>query len=961
MKQKNNTKMKKMASVPIFFDSKIAKDYKKSFHNKIEKLNSYIENDIPGQKTFVIDFYIELKDEVAPRLLLKDIEIREENGMRSYKFLLTMSEFFKNYATKQVVFGKELVWDPRDTFEPNSQKLIDIFREMQDCGLEHLFTKRDVEIPAFLLEKIAPLLKTMCINLFPKEVTPEIFINKVKKGYIIDVSQLKHWHILSRTVMLYENNNFFKLLVFEDEFLSGVMLLKNFISDNSDVKSNCEDLELEGRVDSKKIKDNKNVIEIFQDEIDVKKLIDKYKRVIKINYPEELEEGFYCPEKIEPALIFDMEKGILIATTEVLYDGKRASDIEGKISTTPFLIKKALGKAEEIITKNKFVRYHEEGKFCLIGDEKVFIFLTEKLKSLVSQCAIFYTGRLKKKKFISTNIFMKFKEDTELHVSFTIDDLPDDEKAEVLEQLKDGKIKEYFKLKNGGIIRLENKDLDNIKRNLVGLGATKEELTTGVVKRKHYYNFFLNNYNSYDVEWSNYEKYFSRLNFSPRDYQKIGINWLLNLKEKKMGGILADDMGLGKTIQALSFLYINNLIGNEKPSLIIVPKSILYNWVNEIKKYFKNMNYTIATGDVKDRKEAIRDISSNEVIITSYSLINRDINLYKNLEFGTIILDEAQTIKNHNSLTFKSIKLLKRDTCFALTGTPIENHLSELWSIFETVLPRYLGSITAFREKYLRSSEHVILKALIKPFILRRMKKDVLKELPEKIEKDIFIELEPCQKRIYSAFMMSTKLELKNNERIESFMMLKFLTQLRQICTYPRNVVENYNEISGKERVLFDLLHNLIENGHKVIVFSQYTSGLKVFNEKLSQKYKVLYLTGELSDKKRVELVEKFNNQEADIFLISLKAGGVGLNITGADVVIHYDPWWNPAVEAQATDRAYRIGQKKNVLVYNLITKETIEEHIYNMKKAKKHLSENILNSDSSIPFSKEDLIKFFE
>lgn len=948
MKQKKNIKMKKMASVPIYFNSDI-KDEKvqNSFKDNFKNLNDYLEDNVLGRKIFELSFRLGIKIDVVPKLIIKDIDIKKENGYYTYKFLLNINEFFKNYPDKNISFGKSLIYDPRDIFEPNAQKLIDIFVEMEKYGLEHLFTKREVEIPGFLVEKIVPLIPKLCVNEFFGDPVPQIFINKVKNGYIIDISNLKNWHILNNSIMIYENENFFKFRTFDHNSLLGIKFLKNFIYQNSD--------------EEKEKNKQKNIIEIFNDEIDIKKFIDKYKEFINIIYPKDVKENFYSPEKIEPALIFDMERGILTAFTEVLYDGKRKVNIKEKISTDPFIIKKVLREAEEILLDNKFVNYKEDGKFCLLGEERVYHFLTEKLKTLTSQCAIFYTGRLKNKKFISTKASITFNTKIDTNIFFKIDDLTSEESAEILLKIKDEKPKNYFKLKNGSIIRLENKDLENFKKNLMGIGATEEELLAGKIKRKHYYDFFLNNYNSSDIEGDNYAEYFSKLDFVPRDYQKTGINWLLNLKEKRMGGILADDMGLGKTIQALSFLYISSLLGNNKPNLIVVPKSILYNWANEIKKYFKNINYTIVLGLASERKLIIKDIAPNELVITSYSLINRDIELYKNIEFGTMILDEAQSIKNNTSLTFKAIKKLKRDTCFALTGTPIENHLNELWSIFDTVLPGYFGSITSFKDRYLKNDEYSVLKALIKPFIMRRMKKDVLKELPEKIEKDIFIELEPFQKRIYSSFINNNKAQIKNSDKIEPFTMLKFLSQLRQICTYPRNIIENYTETSGKEKVLFELLDNLIENGHKVIVFSQYTSGLKTFKEKLSRLYKVFYLTGDISEKKRVELVDKFNNLEADIFLISLKAGGIGLNITGADVVIHYDPWWNPAIEAQATDRAYRIGQKKTVLVYNLITKETIEEYIYNLKKAKQHLSDNVLNNKNAVNLSKEDIIKFFK
>ena len=450
------------------------------------------------------------------------------------------------------------------------------------------------------------------------------------------------------------------------------------------------------------------------------------------------------------------------------------------------------------------------------------------------------------------------------------------------------------------------------------------------------------------------------LNKILRPYQKEGVKWLTFLRELNVSGILADDMGLGKTLQvitAIEGLYKKKLI------LVVVPKSLIYNWAEELEKFLKTKKYIIYDGQIKKRKEIRSKIKKAGIIITSYGMLKQDIEYLVDLKLEYLILDEAQNIKNNKTLGWKAASSIKSKYKLALTGTPIENSIKELWAIFEFLMPGYLGKF----EKYKSEEGENYLKYKTAPFLLRRTKQEVLKDLPEKTEKIIKIDLLGKQQVLYNKIFdqMKEKVNkaIKNNERTSYFTIFAALTYLREICNHPKLIDENTKVNSIKQKVFEELVEEALEGGHKILVFSQFVKMLEIL-EKVVEKKKIKYeiLTGK--SKNRQEKVKSFNeNDEIKIFFISLKAGGVGLNLTSADTVIHIDPWWNPMVENQATDRVYRIGQKRNITVYKLITRNTIEEKILQIQKRKKEIFDNIINvkKDVSKKVSLDELKKLFD
>ena len=467
-----------------------------------------------------------------------------------------------------------------------------------------------------------------------------------------------------------------------------------------------------------------------------------------------------------------------------------------------------------------------------------------------------------------------------------------------------------------------------------------------------------------------------------RDYQKVGYQWLQSLDSYQFGGILADDMGLGKTIQVLALIlhYIKITAPNHrKTSIVVSPSSLSLNWYKEAQRFVSDMRVLVINGELAERKKKIESLHEYDLVITSYDLLKRDIEMYKeqNYQFRYIIADEAQYIKNNNTKNAKAIKAIKADTRYALTGTPIENSLNELWSIFDFIMPGYLFTYKKFKQNYempiVRENDaHILnkLKMLIEPFILRRTKKEVLTELPDKVTTVLDNEMVEEQEKIYLSYLAQARDEL--NEEIEEkgfeqtrIKILALLTRLRQICCHPSLFITNYKGESGKLNQCIELVKEGIESGHKILLFSGYTSMFEIIEKEFKyHQIEYLKLTGKTKVNERLELIEEFNqNENIKVFLISLKAGGTGINLTSADVVIHYDPWWNLSVENQATDRTHRIGQTKKVQVYKLITKNSIEEKIYDLQKRKEELIDNMLSTDTKFinKLSKEDILGLFE
>ena len=660
-------------------------------------------------------------------------------------------------------------------------------------------------------------------------------------------------------------------------------------------------------------------------------------------------------------------------------------------------------KALNTFRKTGFLLDRENSRFILIDAEMIYNFLCYDIENYMKEFEVLATEEFRTKQIKQPkigNLGVKIENNL---LNIDLSDLNFDEK-ELAEIMKNYRLKKKFhRLKDGSFLSLEENENINFIDNIVsGMDISYSEIEKGNIKvpvhRSIYLNRLLSNmkntqilkndtYNNMVNSIENVENTKeivipSDLESTLRVYQKTGYKWLKVLDNYNFGGILADDMGLGKTIQMISIIkaYINETKKEERlPSIVVAPSSLSLNWKNEIQKFAKDVKVMVIHGNANERKEQIEQIKNFDLIITSYDLLKRDIEIYKeqNYTFRYIMADEAQYIKNSNTQNAKAIKDINAITKYALTGTPIENSLSELWSIFDFIMPGYLFGYKKFKQMYempiIKDKDEQAmkkLKMLIEPFILRRTKKQVLTELPDKTITVLNNEMEEEQLKIYMSYLAQSKEELQkeisqNGFEKSQIKILALLTRLRQICCHPSLFIDNYKGESNKLNQCIEIIKDAISAGHKILLFSSYTSMFELIEEKFkTENIKYFKLTGQTKVDERIQIVDEFNNnQDIKVFLISLKAGGTGLNLTGADVVIHYDPWWNISAENQATDRAYRIGQKNNVQVYKLITKNSIEEKIYELQNKKAELIDNMLSTGQTFinKMSKEEIMELFE
>lgn len=643
----------------------------------------------------------------------------------------------------------------------------------------------------------------------------------------------------------------------------------------------------------------------------------------------------------------------------------------------------------------------EKSLLVYSGDEgDIFTFLSQVIPKLQKYGDIYVTDSMKKLRVVPSASFQVGVSVSGglLEMSMASNQFNKEELAEIFSSYD--RKKKYHRLKNGAFITFnkeqkqvmsalldvmknyaDKKNPDTIKMPLfraLYLDELLAEKESVELKKNREYRKLIGKMRSY--ENGDYEVPQS-LEAVLREYQRDGFYWIKTLKENGFGGILADDMGLGKTLQILAFLLSEKeqgKVGDELRTLIVAPASLVYNWKKEVERFTPQLSVCVMAGTAHERKELIKNQTSNvDVWITSYDLLKRDIELYQDIVFANEIIDEAQYIKNQTTHAAKSVRLVNSSFRMALTGTPMENRLSELWSIFDYLMPGFLYGYTRFRseiETLIVSDKDedamTRLRAMIHPFILRRLKKDVLKELPEKQEEIVTVALSGEQKKLYQAHSQRLKmfLEDQNDEDFaqNKLQILAELTKLRQLCCGPELLLENYKGENAKLETCIELITQAIAGGHKILLFSQFTSMLDLIGEEL-KKAKIDYyrIDGSVKKEARMEMVEQFQNpqNQVSVFCISLKAGGTGLNMTAADIVIHYDPWWNKAAQNQATDRAHRIGQKHAINVYQLIAEETIEQKICELQQVKEDLAEEVLSGEgiSSTQFNKDEIMNLLE
>lgn len=712
---------------------------------------------------------------------------------------------------------------------------------------------------------------------------------------------------------------------------------------------------------------------------------------------EDFDESLHVPPKPKFALYLDKpDFGTVGAKLVAVYGNEKYNVLE-KIKPG-----EVRDYSEELRIKSLVEPYFNGNDvrktiFILSKDEDMlYQLMAGGLQRLSEYMAIYTSENFRKVKLVSApsvTVGVTLKSDI-LEMRLQADDLSSEELAHIL--AKYDRHKKYIRLKNGDFLTLNNDGIQELAELMQDLQLSESNMKNGKVNVPKYRAMYLDSFlknggqltvekdrsfksivrNMKTIEDSDYE---APLSLKPimRSYQKNGFLWMKTLRENGFGGILADDMGLGKTLQVISLLLMEQHewkcgLKECRRSLIVCPASLIYNWKKEIERFAPELSAVIVTGNIPEREAIIKSTRPGQVLITSYDLLKRDVDFYKDIVFAIQAIDEAQYIKNAGTQAAKGVKQITAAFKLALTGTPIENRLSELWSIFDYLMPGFLYTYKKFREEIEvpimvnhETEKMERLKKMIRPFILRRLKADVLKDLPEKLEESLYAKLEGEQLALYEAHVSQLRQALnKATEKEFNANKMQFLAELmklRQICCDPGLIYDDYQSESAKMEMCMDMVINAIEGGHKVLLFSQFTTMLERLAVRLEKENVRYYmLTGAINKEKRMQMVESFQKDDVPVFCISLKAGGTGLNLTAADIVIHYDPWWNVAVQNQATDRAHRIGQTNVVTVYKLVTQGTIEEKIMDVQERKRRLAEQVLEGEGmdSITFTKEEILE---
>lgn len=906
---------------------------------------------------------------------------------KMYKVSNTKKFITDYYQEKTIRLGKEFCFIPGECdFDEASKPILEYLTEMYEVQetlgktyYSNLFNRQEIVLSKRMLEKVLSLASgsSCTLYLYGKKIE-DVEIVQGNPSLELDLKMEKDVLLLQHSgqhallslcedggILFYQD----RLYLPDREFLGNILPFYATL-----FRREGGELEFRG--------ENKDDF--------IEKVLPVMKKSLEVAVPKEIREN-YVVEPLVPKLYLDIARSktkcYIRATIEFAYGEYQVNPLRHFVGGNIILVRDK--EEEERLTR---ILYNLNFKvtddtFLLKREEDIFAMMTEHMSLLTENFQVFFS-----KAYKTTSVTKMGQVGGSVHLDTEIDFLEMDlaysqiPREELEDFFRSIRLKrKYFRLKSGAFVDLRQEDrqirslrwlLENgrMEEGMIRLPGSsalflEDLLPKGnrIQKDDAYRQLVEEIRHPERSGWEVPEEVHAAL----RPYQVVGYQWLRTLAHYHLGGILADDMGLGKTLQAI--VYMASFPGTK--SLVVCPTSLAFNWQEEFEKFAPRMRTLIVSGMPEERRALLEEQGNVDVIITTYPLIRKDVALYKELSFDHLFLDEAQFIKNPGSQSAKSVKVIPAKHRFALTGTPIENALSELWSIFDFIMPGFFPKYGKFSDLYEKpimrgEDENRIgeLKLRIKPFILRRMKKQVLREIPDKTESMRMAHMTKKQEKIYLSYLSRIQMEMKEQEGIESgagrMQILAALTRLRQICCHPGTFVENYTGDSGKMELLMEQLPDLLDGGHSVIIFSQFTSMLSIIAEKLEEEgIAYFYLSGSTKALERKRYVKEFNEGRVKVFLVSLKAGGTGLNLTGADTVIHFDPWWNPAVEEQATDRAYRIGQKKQVHVIKYVMKNSIEEKIYQLQKRKRELSEKVIDSGEVFlnQLTKEELLELFQ
>ncbi len=925
-----------------------------------EEITSYKKIDIIKESKAILDmFYEPMKEVKIKEKLNLEVGLEFYRNRINYKLYVGTKKLYTinsnnklnefrdcYYGGGDYKFGVKFIYN-RDNyyFEDPDKDILDYFAsierrdysnmELNESDLKYIFSKIDIN-------KIK--INGINIKKIKYEMPFTFHLEKNNKNFELKISNPENYKFLTESLSYILDGNTLCILPEYDKRIIRAFASRDLIS----IVFTPKDLD----------KFSKGLLTKIKNKIEISEDIEE----IKINLKPEtklyldIANSLNCKIKLKYG---NEELDFYEGSKSIIRDNEYENELIQDLVNTGFTIENKKIKMEDIDSIGYFL---EEGINKL--GEKYEIYTSKK----IDNTTLIKKSKITKDFSIGTSGIMSF--------NFEINNIDEEELKNIFVSLENKKT--YHKLKNGNIINLESDtELQELNSLINDLEIDKNKLSTEIIipkyralyidsLRNHKYqdittnssfNEFINNFKEYQNIKIKLSKEDNKI---LRDYQKIGVRWMYALYKCDLGGILADEMGLGKSIQTICF--IKEVLKEKKDAkiLIVCPTSLVYNWEKEFSKFGAELKY-VAISDTKAKRKTIISSKEYNIYITSYGLLRNDIEDYKKEEYEVCIIDEAQFIKNYQAKMTLALKELNAHTKLALTGTPLENSITELWSIFDFLMPGYLNSVKKFHDKYhisdVKKEDLEKLESLnyqIKPFILRRKKNEVSKDLPDKIENTIYLDLPDNQKKLYLSVLKETEKEI--NEEIESvgykaaqFKILTLLTKLREICINPHVLYENYEGEAIKIEKLIEIVKDYAKEKHKILIFSSFKRILDLLKEDLKKEHISFYsIDGSVKGKERLPLVDKFNEDDTTCFLITLKSGGTGLNLTSADIVIHLDIWWNPQAENQATDRAHRIGQTKNVIVNKLITKGTIEERILELQNKKKILSDNLIEGHNN-------------
>lgn len=874
-------------------------------------------------------------------------------GVKSTNLINFIEEFINTRSTKMpITFNKEFTYKPRE----------DIFSKDDENILN--FIKEYIELNKVLKNINYQIVKGKTLRILPNTLRRFLELVDPKKKIVLNYDYLDYSsEILNKDVEIA-----FNIKLEENCFI--LRTKKKFpipLNENNDVYIYDRKLYIPSMKQIKYYKplynELKNKGEIkFDKSVEVlEELISVLRKITNdITLDDRVKD--FTQQLITPQFHFEKHMNKLYCKVKIDYCGDKI-DLISEHSNRNFL--RDLKREDKICMELERLRFiKKDENFIFIGeDEDIFNLLSFELEKLNVLGDIHLSNEFKGIRLINSTFIDSIieEEDSYFSLKYNIGDLSIRELQSALNSVKENR--NFFKTDKNDFLDLTDirvvgflnliEDLSSggdLKDGTIEIDKNKAIYLDSIIKNKNL-DFITGDEGLKSIRNTllnrNHEGIKPPINLKAtlRNYQLTGYNWLTELSDMGFGGILADEMGLGKTIQTIGFL----LQKKGSKILVITPTSLIYNWKDEFSNFAPTLNIGIVHGSKSEREKVLENQDEYDLLLTTYGTLRNDIDKYKDIMFDYCVIDEAQNIKNQASQSTKTVKCINANCRMALTGTPMENNITELWSIFDFVMPKFLYSEQKFKEKFINTGDKNIedLKILIRPFILRRLKKDVLDELPDKIEKKYLVEMPSAQKQVYRAYMKDVKAKMKLNKE-DRITIFSYLTKLRQLCLDPSLLIEGYEGGSGKIKTTIDIVKNGIECNKKILIFSQFTSVLKKIEEEIcKENIEYLYLDGSVKAKDRITLVNEFNeNSNIKVFLISLKAGGTGLNLTSANLVIHFDPWWNPAIEDQATDRAHRIGQKRVVEVIKLISQDTIEEKIVKLQESKKELINNVMNGE---------------